>query len=199
MKVIGLTGGIGSGKTTVSKMLQGLGAVVIDADEVGHLALEASTEIQREVIATFGKDILNQSGKIDRQKLAQRVFGDAKALASLNRIMHPRMLKTVKSQLEELERQGIEVVILEAPLLIEAGWNRLADEVWVTVAPESTILERVEKRSHLSREEIAARISSQLAQTDRLRQADAVINTDCSLKELERKVKELWQELKRRI
>ena len=198
MKVIGLTGGIGSGKTTVSEMLEELGAVVIDADKVGHLALEANAEIRREVIAAFGEDILKKSGQIDRKKLAQRVFGDAPALACLNRIMHPKMYNTVKAQLEDLRKQDVNVVILEASLLFEAGWNKLADEVWVTVAPEATIVKRIKKRSRLNQQEIQARIDSQLSEGERLKYANAVIDTDSSLNELKSTVRELWQKLQTR-
>ncbi len=193
MKVIGLTGGIGSGKSTVSEMLARLGAVVIDADKVGHDVLKPNTEVWRKVVASFGEDILTPKDDIDRKKLAQKVFGDASALNRLNQLTHPGIYDMVKAQLEELRRQGISVAILEAPLLFEAGWTKLADEVWVTVAPESTILRRLKKRSRLSQQEAVARINSQLSQGERVRQANVVIDTDCSLRDLKARVKKLWQ------
>jgi len=193
MKVIGLTGGIGSGKSTVSKFLAELGAVILNADEVGHEALKPDTEIWRKVVAAFGRQILTPDGNIDRKKLGEIVFGNPKYLSRLNQIMHPRMYDMVKAQLEEHREQETRVVVLEAPLLLEAGWTPLVDEVWVTTAPEATVLKRLEERTGLSQAESVARIRSQLPLEERVKQADVVINTDCDLNELKSRVKELWQ------
>ncbi len=197
MKVIGLTGGIGSGKSTVSEFLAELGAVIIDADKVGHEAFKPDTELWREVVAAFGRQILNSSGEIDRKKLGEIVFGNVESLAQLNQIMHPRMYALVKAQIEEYRQQGVEVVVVEAPLLIEAGWTSLVNEVWVTVAPESTVLRRVRERTGLSEPETLARIHSQLSSEERVKQADVVIDTDCDLDELRARIQKLWQGLKR--
>ncbi len=203
MKVIGLTGGIGSGKSTVSGFLAELGATVIDVDKVWHGALKPDTEIWWGVVAVFGNDILKQDGEIDRKKLGKIVFGNPEALARLNNIMQPWMYETVKAQLEEYQRQGAGVVVLELPLLVEvplslkAGEPSLSDEldeVWVTVAPESTVLRRLKKLG-LSEPESLARIRSQVPSEERVKHADVVIDTDCSLDELKKKVRELWQKL----
>ena len=196
MKVIGLTGGIGSGKSTVSQFLAGLGAVILDVDEVGHEAFKPDSEIWREVVATFGRQVLTPDGNIDRKKLGNIVFGNAESLSRLNQIMHPRMYDMVKAQLKEYRRQGMSVVVLEAPLLLEAGWTSLVDEVWVTTASESTVLRRLQEQKGLSSEEALARIRSQLSSEERIKHAKVVINTDCDLAELKSKVKELWQKLK---
>jgi len=198
MKVIGLTGGIGSGKSTVSQFLAGLGAVIIDADKVGHEAFKPDTELWREVVAAFGRQILAPDGDIDRKKLGEIVFGNPEALARLNQIMHPRIYALIKAEIEEYRRQGVEVVVLEAPVLLEAGRPSLVDEVdevWVTVAPESTVLRRLKERVGLSEPESLARIRSQLLSEERVRHADVVIDTDCDLDELKARVKELWQRL----
>jgi len=195
MKVIGLTGGIGSGKSTVSQFLADLGAVILNADEVGHKAFKPDTEIWRQVVAAFGRQILAPDGNIDRKKLGEIVFGNPESLSRLNQIMHPRMYALVKAQLEEYRRQGTRVVVLEVPLLLEAGWTSLVDEVWVTTAPEATVLKRLEERIGLSQAESLTRIRSQLSSEERIRHADVVINTDCDLDELKSKVKELWQRL----
>jgi len=195
MKVIGLTGGIGSGKSTVSQFLAELGAVILNADEVGHEVFKPDTEIWREVVAAFGRQILTPNGNIDRKKLGEKVFGNPESRARLNQIMHPRMYAQVKAQLEEYRRQGTKVVVLEAPLLLEAGWTPLVDEVWVTTASEATVLKRLEERTGLSQAESLARIRSQLSSAERVKYADVVINTDCDLDELRSKVKELWQRL----
>jgi dephospho-CoA kinase len=205
MKVIGLTGGVGSGKSTVSRFLAELGAVIIDADKVGHEALKPDTEIWRDVVSAFGSQILTPDGEIDRKKLGDIVFGNPELLSRLNQIMHPRMYNMVKAQIEECRRQGVKVVVLEAPLLIDvpllmkAGKPSLldeVDEVWVTVAPESTVLRRLKEKFGLSEPESLARIRSQLSSEERIRHADVVINTDCSLGELKQKVSELWQRLR---
>ena len=195
MKVIGLTGGIGSGKSTVSQFLAKLGAVILKADEVGHEAFKPDTEIWRQVVAAFGRQVVTHNGNIDRKKLGKIVFGNAEALSRLNQIMHPRMYAQVKAQLEEYRRQGTKVVVLEAPLLLEAGWTSLVDEVWVTTAPEATVLKRLEERNGLSRAESLTRIRSQMSSEERIKHADVVINTDCDLDELRSQVKELGQRL----
>ena len=196
MKVIGLTGGIGSGKSTVSQFLAELGAVIVDADKVGHDALE-NPEIRQEIIATFGERVLNPGGDIDRSRLGKIVFDDAEALGRLNRIMHPRIHDIIKAQLEDYRKQGVPVVVLEAPLLVEAGWTSTVDGVWVTVAAESTVLKRLGERGELSEPESLARIRSQISPAERIKNADVIINNDGSLDELKAKVKELWAKLER--
>ncbi len=195
MKVIGLTGGISSGKSTVSQFLAELGAVIIDADKVGHEAFKPGTEAWHEVVAAFGKQIVAPNGEIDREKLGTIIFDSSEARARLNQIMHPRMYDMVKAQLEEYQRQGVAVVVLEAPLLLEAGWTSLVDEAWVTTASEVTALKRLRERTGLSEKESLARIRSQLPAEERVRHANVIIDTDCSLDELKAKVKKLWQEL----
>jgi len=204
MKVIGLTGGMGSGKSTVSQFLKELGAVIIDADKVGHEAFEPDTEAWREVVAAFGRQILTPNGEIDRNRLGEMVFANPQALARLNRIMHPRIYARVKALIEEYRRQGVGVVVLEAPLLIDVPLSMKAgepslldevDEVWVTVAPESTVLKRLKKKLGLSESQSLARLRSQLSSEEKIKHADVVIDTDCRLDELKAKIKELWYKL----
>lgn len=196
MKVIGLTGGIGSGKSTVSRFLAELGAVILDADEVGHEALKPDTELWRRVVAAFGRQIVAPDGNIDRKKLGDIVFDNAGSLAQLNRIVHPRMYALVKARLEEYRWRGARVVVLEAPLLMEAGWMPLVDEIWVTTAAEAMVLKRLEGRDGMSPAESLTRIRSQLSSAERVSRADLTIDTDCDLDELRSRVKELWQRLK---
>ncbi len=195
MRVIGLTGGIGSGKSTVSQFLAELGAVIIDTDKVGHEILKSDAELWQKVVAAFGTRILTPNGDIDRKKLGEIVFGTSDSPWRLNRKIHHRMYEMVRAQIEEYRRQGAGVAVLEAPLLLEAGWTLLVDEVWVTVASESTVLRRVKERTGLSEPEALARIHSQLSSEERVKQADVVINSDCSLNELKTKVVELWDKL----
>jgi len=147
-------------------------------------------------VATFGKEILTPSGEIDRKKLGGIVFDNSEALSRLNKIMHPRMNNMIKAQIEEYRQQGVDVVVLEAAVLIEANWTPLVEEVWVTVAPESAVLERLKKQRNLDEEQTLARIRSQLSDEERIKYADAVINNDGELDEAKAKVKELWKKLR---
>lgn len=202
MKVIGLTGGIASGKSTVAKFLEELGAVIIDADKVGHEAFKPDSETWQEVVAAFGREILTPDGEIDRRKLSKIVFSDSEALVRLNQIVHPWMYETVKARIEDYRRRGVKVVVLELPLLVEvplslkSGQPSLSDEmdeVWVTVAPEAVVLKRLKDKSGLSQAESLARIRSQLPSEEKLKHADVVIDTDCGLDELKAKVAKLWE------
>ena len=194
-KVIGLTGGIGSGKSTVAKFLAELGAVILDADKVGHEAFKPNTEAWREVVDTFGRQILTPSGEINRKKLGEIVFSNPESLLKLNKIMHPRMRDMIKAQIEEYRQQGIDVVVLEAAVLLEANWTPLVDEVWVTIAPEPAVLKRLKEQRGIEEEQTLARIHSQLSTEERIKHADVVINNDGNLDEVKAKVKELWERL----
>lgn len=195
MKVIGLTGGIGSGKSTVSQFLAELGTVIIDADKIGHEVLNPGTEAWQEVVAAFGRQILTQGGEIDRANLGELVFANPESRLRLNQIMHPRIYAILKSQIEHYRQQGADVVVLEIALLLEVDWTQLADEVWITVASEDTVLRRLADRSALSKEQALARIRSQISNEERMKQADVVINSDGDLSELKAKVRKLWQRL----
>ncbi len=195
MKVIGLTGGIGSGKSTVAGFLSELDAVIIDADKLGHEALAPGTEVWREIVAAFGQEVLNRQGNIDRNQLGDRVFGRPQALAQLNRIIQPRINDMVKSRLKQYREQGAAVAVLEAALLFEEGDTELVDEIWVTVAVEATVIKRLEERSGLTASESLSRIRSQMSNEERIRRADVVINTDCSLADLKDRINTLWRKL----
>jgi dephospho-CoA kinase len=199
MLVIGLTGGIGTGKSEVSRILGDLGATVINADQVGHEAYTPHSQIWREVVAAFGEGILQPSGEIDRKRLGAIVFSEPDARARLNSIMHPRMAEMISQQIGELREQGVELVVLEAALMVEAGWNSLVDEVWVTDAPEEHVLERLRQRNSLSEEEIRSRISSQLPFEERARHARAVVHNSGSLAELRDKVESLWSRVRGKV
>jgi dephospho-CoA kinase len=199
MFVIGLTGGIGSGKSTVSDMLRAKGAAVVYADLVGHEVYRPGTAVWDEVVAAFGRDVLAADQEIDRRKLGSIVFADPEARRRLNAITHPPMRRLMAERLDDLRRQGVRVAVLEAALLIEAGWVDLADEVWLTLVGPAEAAQRLMARSGLSREEAEARIASQLSNQERLEHADVVIDTDCSLAEVARRVDELWEGLMARL
>jgi len=192
MKIIGLTGGIGSGKSTVSEIMADMGAVIIDADKVGHDLLK-NTEVQREIISAFGKEVLTSDGNIDRKMLSRIVFDNPNLLAKLNRIMHPRMYNIVKNELKKYRNKNIKIVVLEAPLLIDAGWNSLVDEVWVINTPVNTVINRLRERTGMTGNEATIRIASQLSPDERLKAASVVIDNNGSLDELKKTVKSLCQ------
>ncbi|MDE2939221.1 MAG: dephospho-CoA kinase [Chloroflexota bacterium] len=196
MLVIGLTGGIGTGKTEVSRLLEQLGATVINADQVGHEAYTPHSEAWQEVVRTFGEDILQENGEIDRRKLGGIVFADPEQLATLNGIMHPRMAAIVKEKLESLANQGTDVAVVEAAVLFEAGWDALVGEVWTTESQAERVVERLQQRNGFAPEEIRKRIASQMPAEDRARRADEVIANDGELEDLETAVREVW---KRRV
>ena len=195
MLVIGLTGNFGTGKTTVSQILAELGAVIIDADKLGHELLQSRGQAYRDVVVAFGKDILTPNGEIDRDKLGQLVFSNATALAQLNRIMHPRLYTIAQEKIDQYRKRGTRVAVLEAALLIEAGWTPLADQVWVTTAPDGVIVNRLKKQRCLAEEEILARLHSQMPPEEKIKRADAIIDTDCPIDDLKAKVINLWQNL----
>jgi dephospho-CoA kinase len=199
MFVIGLTGGIGSGKSTVSDMLRAKGAEVVYADQVGHEVYRPGTEVWDEVVAAFGREVLSADREIDRRKLGAIVFADAEARRRLNAITHPPMRRLMAERLDELRRRGVRVAVLEAALLIEAGWVDLTDEVWLTLVPPAVAGQRLVERDGFSQRDAEARIASQLSNEERLKHADVVIDTDCSLAEVARRVDELWEGLVARL
>lgn len=192
MVVIGLTGGIGTGKSEVSRMLQRLGAVVIDADRVGHEVYRPQTSTWHRVVEAFGEGILAPSGEIDRKKLGSIVFADQRALARLNAIVHPVIREELVGRLEGLRGRGTPVVVVEAAVLIEAGWDTLMDEVWVTHSREDAAVARVARRNNLSPEEVRRRVRAQLPFEERRMHADVVIENDGDLEALRQKVEALW-------
>ena len=190
--VIGLTGSIGTGKSEAARQLEALGASIISADQVGHEAYTPDTEAWEQVVAVFGDEILGDDGEIDRRKLGTIVFSDSGRLDKLNQIMHPRMARMVADQIEDLRTQGVDVVVVEAALLFEAGWDSLVEEVWVTDSPEQMVIERLKKRNGLSEEEARKRISSQMDRSERLERSDYVIDNSGDMAGLESAIKELW-------
>ncbi len=198
MKTIGLTGGIGSGKSTVAEILEALGATVIHADLVGHDVYRPRTVGWRAVVAAFGDDILAADDSIDRKKLGAIVFKDPGARARLNAIVHPLIAAEVRRRInEQRARDRHAPIIVEAAVLIEADWLSLVDEVWLVVADRNAIVERLGKQRSLSPEEVGARVGSQLSDEERQRHAQVVIRNTGSLDDLRARVRELWNQLVR--
>ena len=199
MFVIGLTGGIGTGKSEVSRLLGELGAEVIEADKVAHEAYEPGTSGWREVVEAFGEGVLDADGRIDRKALGGIVFDDDQARERLNGIIHPIVRRLLEERIAELERQGTRVAVIEVPLLVEAikqqsRWTQMLDEIWVVTALEEEAVARVRARSGLDETAIRARIGSQATERERIEFADAIIDNGGSLEGLRREVMNLWRE-----
>jgi len=192
MLVIGLTGSIGTGKSEAARQLEALGASIISADQVGHEAYTPNTEAWRNVVSAFGNGILQEDGEIDRSKLGTIVFSDPGQLEKLNQIMHPRMAQMVSDKIEIFRGQGVGVVVVEAALLFEAGWDSLVEEVWTTDSTEQAVIERLKVRNGMSEEEARKRISSQMGRTERLERSDYVIENSGDMAALGSAIKELW-------
>ena len=192
MLVIGLTGSIGTGKSEAARHLEILGASIISADQVGHEAYTPNTEAWEQVVAAFGDDILQDDKDIDRRKLGAIVFSDPSQLEKLNAIMHPRMARMVSDKIEVLRGQGVKVVVVEAALLFEAGWDSLVEEVWVTDSSEDIVVGRLKERNGLSEEEAKKRINSQMDRAERIERSDFVIDNSSDMAGLESAIKELW-------
>ena len=192
MIVIGLTGGIGTGKSEVTSVLAELGASVIDADVVGHEAYRKGTEGHSAVIDRFGPGVVGADGEIDRAALGRLVFGDPKALARLNSLVHPRIREAVRERLSALRGVGVGAVVLEAAVLLEAGWEDMVDEVWVVEAPWEAVVSRLAPRFGGDERAIAVRAGAQMPQEDRRRAADVTIMNDGSMDRLRRRVERVY-------
>jgi len=189
MRVIGLTGGIAAGKSTVSEILSKLGAEIIDADKIGHQIYLPNTEAWKDIIAAFGEDILLPDKTVNRPKLGSIVFNDKAALKKLNQIVHPRMYKKFEEEIE------ISVVALDAAILIEADWLPLVDQVWVVAADQDTVIDRLCLRNGFTKEHARSRISSQLSDEERRGYADVVIENNGTMAEIEQRVYEAWERI----
>ena len=193
MFVIGLIGGIGSGKSSVSAILHSLGVEIIDADKVGHEAYTPNSEGWKKVISVFGQDIVGPENEIDRKKLGGIVFSDPSEMEKLNKLIHPIIHNLVEEKIKLLSLQGVKVVVLEAAILIEANWQDLTDEIWLAKSNQEVVIERVQLRNNFTREEIIKRIQSQMSNDEREKHSDIVIDNNGTIEQLEEKVKTLWQ------
>jgi dephospho-CoA kinase len=192
MKVIGITGGIGTGKTTAAGFFESWGAAVIDADGIGHLVMEEDSTARAAIVSRFGAGIVDQEGRIDRRALSDIVFSDPSRLRLLEEIMRPRIHARVSSLVDEYRKEGREVVIIDAPLLIEAGWQGMMDEIWVTTASRQTVLDRLMKKG-LTLRQALLRIGCQAGDNVRSRFASHLINTDTDLNSLKDRLWAMWQ------
>jgi dephospho-CoA kinase len=199
MHVIGLTGGIAAGKSTVSAALREAGAVVIDADQIGHQAYRAGTETYAALVEAFGPGIVGADGEIDRRTLGAIVFADPEQRRRLQDLVWPRMKAMLRQQLDELRAAGTAIAVVEAAVLIEAGWLDLVDEVWVVQVPEAIAMQRLMARNGFSAEDARARIRAQLANEERARYAQVIIDNSGSVEDARRQVQSEVQRLTTKV
>jgi dephospho-CoA kinase len=200
MYTIGLTGGIGTGKSVVAQILEDQGAVILNADRVGHEVYLPGRPAYDDIVAEFGPDVVADDGSIDRKKLGPIVFSSPDKLARLNAITHPRMKEMMREKLAEAARTGAEMAVLEAALLFDAGWDDLTDEVWVTVVDGETAARRASERSGIPVEQVLERIQkAQMASDERIRRSDVVIDTGGTIEDTKQRTLGAWSKLRRRL
>ena len=186
MRLIGLTGSIGTGKSTVSKMLREKGVEIIDADAISRHISEVGNEGYKKIVELFGEGVLSEDKSLDRKKIGNIVFSNENELKRLNDAMHPIIMNEVENQVAELASAGLEIAVLDAPLLIESGLNEFVDFVLLIVCNEDVQIERIQKRDGLDRKQAIARIRNQMDQDKKKKYADYVIDNSkdiCSLEE----------------
>jgi dephospho-CoA kinase len=195
--LIGLTGGISSGKSTVLQHLRQAGYSVIDADKLGHKVLEQGNPGYNKVVKYFGNEILNLDGSVNRTALGKIVFVDAEKLKQLNEISHPIIEEMIQNEFEEsVSDSNGGIVFLEAALLIEANWYKVCGHIWVVSLDPTVALSRLKERDNLSENEAKLRVGAQLDQEERLAYADVVLQNEGTHEELFTQTQQALQELK---
>ncbi len=194
MRVVGLTGGIASGKSTAAKLLGELGAQVIDADVLGHEAYNPGTSAFRAVVQAFGEDIVAEDGSINRRALGGKVFGNDVALKRLTDIVWPEIRRLAELEIHKIRGENpTAVIVLEAAVLFEAGWEDIADEIWVVVVEPEIAIERAMQRDGADRSAIEARINSQLSNEERTAKAHLIIDNSEDEEALVSRVNAAWK------
>jgi len=197
MIVVGLTGGIASGKSEAAKIFQKLGARVIDADTISRDSMLPRTECWQRVTEAFGKEILKEDLTIDREKLATIVFADDEKLLHLNSLVHPAIMRQIEGEVARIENEDPEaLVIIDAALLVETGLYTRCDKLIVMCAAEKTQLKRLLERDGMSPEKAQRRIDAQLPLSDKITVADYLITNDGSLETLQTETKRVFQSLR---
>ena len=199
MMIVGLTGGIVSGKTTAAKMFKELGAVIIDADKIAREVVLPHQKAWRGIVQHFGEEILKDNQEINRKKLAQVVFADPEKLKLLNNLTHPEIIVLMKERIEQIKRQANRdiICIIDAPLLFEAHIEQLMDKIIVVYVNRDQQIKRMLFRDSLDRREAMKRIESQMPLKQKVHLADYVINNCRSLKLLKKQVIQIWTDLKK--
>ena len=193
MIIIGLTGGIGSGKSTVSDILKEQGIPVVDGDRIAREVVEPHRPAYDEIVRVFGTEVLQQDGTLNRKHIGEIVFSDPEKLSMLNSITHKEIYRVILERLESLKETGTALVFLDVALLFETGFDQLTGRVWVVDAPDAVRVERIQKRDGLREEEILKRIQSQMSREMRNTKGDLVLDNSKGREELKAQI---LQELK---
>lgn len=199
MKVIGLTGGIASGKSAVADVLVSCGAVVINADQLAREVVEPGEPAYRAIVEVFGDGVVRQDGSLDRKALGRIVFADSEARKVLEKITHPAIAERAARLMERERQRGTPVVFYEVPLLIEAGLVATVDEVWLVSVSCEVQLERLMKRDGISREEALRKISAQMPLHEKAAYADVIIDNSGLQEETTDRVRREWARLQERL
>jgi dephospho-CoA kinase len=196
VKLVGLTGGIASGKSTVAKILQSLGAAIVNADDLAREVVEPGHEAWKEIVASFGTDILQSDQTLDRQKLRTLIFNQPEARKRLESIIHPRVRALAEERIRQYAAAGYRVVIYEVPLLFEGNLQEWLRPVILVACDVETQTARLQKRDHLTAADAEKHIAAQMSLKDKRRLADYVIENNGSLEDLERQTRQILEELK---
>lgn len=181
MKIIGLTGGIASGKSTVSEELRKLGVPVFDADQEAKDAVAKGSEGLALVVQAFGENYLTAAGEMDRAKISALVFKDKQALRTLENILHKIVWQSAEKFLQQCCQKGVKAAVLDVPLLIETGWHKQADSVWLVAVSREQQIKRAMLRSGMTEDEVVARIEAQMSLEDKKKYADVILDNSGSL------------------
>ncbi len=193
MHFYGLTGGICTGKSVASKMFSELGAHIIDADEISRNLLSTGSALLQIVVKTFGAEILNEDGSLDREKLGKMVFSDKRLLSKLNLLTHPQIIKKIKEKKAEIEKaHPDEIIILDAPLLYETGLDKTVEKVIVVASAREVQLKRLVENRAMAKEDAENRISSQIPVEEKAKRADFVIDNNTTFEELRAQVEKVY-------
>ncbi|MGZ3603787.1 MAG: dephospho-CoA kinase [Thermodesulfobacteriota bacterium] len=198
MLIVGLTGGVASGKTAVSGVLKEEGAYIIDADQIARELVQPHQPAWNELVRTFGEEILQEDRSIDRKKLADRVFADPNQRKLLDQILHPLITEEMDRRTKEIGQKNPQaIVVIDAPLLIEVGYHRQVDKVMVVTSTQAQQFERLKARDGINFEEALRILSSQMPIEEKVKLADFVIRNEGSLAEVRKRTKEVFRELKK--
>ncbi|HYF83984.1 MAG TPA: dephospho-CoA kinase [Clostridia bacterium] len=195
MMVIGLTGGIASGKSTVSAKLKELGAAIIDVDILARGVVSKGEIAYNRIVQCFGENILLPSGEINRKRLGSVVFSDKEKLALLNSITHPEIISRVKAEIQELKVAGNKVIVVDAAILIEMGLHKYVDSVWVVIVEKETQIKRLIERDKFDYKDSENRIKSQFTNEVRKKYADVIIDNNKPIEEVGKKLEDLWNNI----
>ena len=194
MRIIGLTGGIACGKSTVSTELRALGAAIIDADALAHELSQPGQPIFNAYVECFGREIVTAGGMLDRAAIAARVFADPAVRAEVDAIAHPLIRTAAEERLRVTRAEGKKAAVLDVPLLFEAGWDALTNDTWVVTLPPEEQLARLLARDHTMDEaEARARIAAQMPLAEKCMRADVVIDNSGTREETKERVEKLWE------